>query len=68
MSFVPISGPARLLAGDPPRDGSIEFTDDRRTIVMPIRGALPMLANVRDDPDAHPSVAMLAGAALLGLV
>ena len=67
MSFVPISGPARLLAGDPPRDGSIEFTDDRRTIVMPIRGALPMLANVRDQPDAHPSVAMLAGAALLGL-
>ncbi len=67
MSFVPISGPARLLAGDPPRDGSIEFTDDRRTIVMPIRGALPVLGKVRDQPDAHPSVAMLAGAALMGL-
>ena len=40
MSFVPVTGPARLLVGDLPRDSSIEFTDDRRTIVMPIRGAL----------------------------
>ncbi len=67
MSFVPVTGPARLLPGDLPRDVSIEFTDERRTIVMPIRGALPVLAKVRDQADIHPSVALLAGAALLGL-
>ena len=67
MSFVPVTGPARLLVGDLPRDSSIEFTDDRRTIVMPIRGALPVLAQVRDRADLHPSVALLAGSALLGL-
>ena len=67
MSFVPVTGPARLLVGDLPRDSSIEFTDDRRTIVMPIRGALPVLATVRDQTDLHPSVALLAGGALLGL-
>ena len=53
--------------GEPPREGSIEFTDDRRTIVMPIRGALPVLGKVRDQADLHPSVALLAGAALMGL-
>ncbi|WP_374454136.1 DEAD/DEAH box helicase [Nocardioides sp.] len=67
MSFVPVTGPARLLVGEPPREGSIEFTDERRTIVMPIRGALPVLAKVRDQDDLHPSVALLAGASLLGL-
>ena len=67
MSFVPVTGPARLLVGELPREGSIEFTDDRRTIVMPIRGALPVLGKVRDQADIHPSVALLAGAALLGL-
>lgn len=67
MSFVPVTGPARLLVGEPPRDGSIEFTDERRTIVMPIRGALPVLGKVRDRDDIHPSVALLAGAALMGL-
>ncbi|MCF6378375.1 DEAD/DEAH box helicase [Nocardioides KLBMP 9356] len=67
MSFVPVTGPARLLVGEPPREGSIEFTDDRRTIVMPIRGALPVLGKVRDQDDLHPSVALLAGAALMGL-
>jgi superfamily II DNA or RNA helicase len=67
VSIVPVTGPARLLPGVPPREGSIEFTDDRRTIVMPIRGALPVLAKVRDQGDIHPSVALLAGAALMGL-
>lgn len=67
MSFVPVTGPARLLAGERPRDGSVEFTDDRRTIVLPIRGALPVLGKARDQADAHPSVSLLAGAALLGL-
>ena len=67
MSFVPVTGPARLLVGEPPREGSVEFTDSRRTIVMPIRGALPVLGKVRDQEGVHPSVALLAGAALLGL-
>ena len=67
MSFVPVTGPARLLRGVPPREGSVEFTDERRTIVMPIRGALPVLGKVRDQDDIHPSVALLAGAALMGL-
>ena len=67
MSVVPVTGPARLLVGEPPREGSVEFTDDRRTIVMPIRGALPVLGKVRDRADIHPSVALLAGAALMGL-
>ena len=67
MSFVPVTGPARLLVGEPPREGSVEFTDERRTIVMPIRGALPVLGKVRDQTDVHPSVALLAGAALMGL-
>ena len=30
MSFVPLSGPATLRAAEPPRDGVVEFTDDRR--------------------------------------
>ncbi|QSR28965.1 ATP-dependent helicase [Nocardioides sp. S5] len=67
MSFVPVTGPARLLVGEPPREGSIEFTDERRTIVLPIRGALPVLGKVRDADGPHPSVALLAGAALMGL-
>ncbi len=67
MSFVPVTGPARLLVGEPPREGSVEFTDERRTIVMPVRGALPVLGKVRDRDDLHPSVALLAGAALMGL-
>ncbi len=67
MSFVPVTGPARLLVGEPPREGSIEFTDERRTIVLPIRGALPVLGKVRDADEPHPSVALLAGAALMGL-
>ena len=54
MSFVPVTGPARLLVGEPPREGSIEFTDERRTIVMPIRGALPVLGKVRDQTDVAP--------------
>ena len=67
MSFVPVTGPARLLVGEPPRSGSVEFTDERRTIVLPVRGALPVLGRVRDQDDLHPSVALLAGTALLGL-
>lgn len=65
MSFVPVTGPATFRPADPPRDGTIEFTDDRRTIALPIRAALPVLSRARTQADVHPSVALLGGAALL---
>ncbi|GAB3244899.1 DEAD/DEAH box helicase [Nocardioides dilutus] len=67
MGFVPVTGTALLRVGDPPREGVVEFTDERRTVALPIRAALPVLtkAHVRDD--LHPSVRLLTAAALLGL-
>ena len=67
MGFVPVTGTALLRVGDPPREGVVEFTDERRTVALPIRAALPVLtkAHVRDD--LHPSVRLLTSAALLGL-
>ncbi|MCH1865616.1 DEAD/DEAH box helicase [Nocardioides sp. CFH 31398] len=70
MSFVPLTGAAELAVADPPRDTVVTFTsgpDGARTVPMPMRAALPVLtrANARDDVD--PSVALLAGAALLGV-
>jgi superfamily II DNA or RNA helicase len=67
VSFVPLTGPATLHAGEAPRDGAVEFTDDRRTVTLPIRAALPVLAKARDDAEAHPSVALLAAASLLAM-
>ncbi len=78
MSFVPLSGPATLHAADPPRHATVEFTDQRtgeltgpaaagRTITLPIRAALPVLAKARSSEDAHPSVVLLAAASLLGM-
>ncbi len=70
MSFVPLTGPATLHAADAPREGTVEFTDDStagRTIVLPIRAALPVLAKARTAEDAHPSVSLLAAASLLGM-
>ncbi|HET7070304.1 MAG TPA: DEAD/DEAH box helicase [Nocardioides sp.] len=78
MSFVPLSGPATLHAADPPRQATVEFTDQRtgeltgpaaagRTITLPIRAALPVLAKARSSEDAHPSVVLLAAASLLGM-
>ena len=32
-SFVPLTGPATWHPADPPREGSVEFTDHRRTVV-----------------------------------
>jgi superfamily II DNA or RNA helicase len=68
MSFVPVTGPARVLVADPPRESSIEFTaahGRRRAITLPIRGALPVLRRARDQHDLHPSVALFASTALL---
>ncbi|KAA1427925.1 DEAD/DEAH box helicase [Nocardioides antri] len=65
MSFVPVTGPATFRPADPPRDGTIEFTDEGRAVALPIRAALPVLSRARTQSDVHPSVALLGGAALL---
>ncbi|EON25744.1 SNF2-related protein [Nocardioides sp. CF8] len=67
MSFVPVTGPATFRAAEPPRDGLVEFSDERRTVALPIRGALPVLTKAHNRDDLHPSVALLSGAALLGM-
>ncbi|MGC4109775.1 MAG: DEAD/DEAH box helicase [Nocardioides sp.] len=70
MGFVPLTGPATLHAGEHPREATVEFTDaesGRRTIVLPMRSALPVLAKARTSDDAHPSVALLAAASLVGM-
>ncbi|CAI9402206.1 DEAD/DEAH box helicase [Nocardioides sp. T2.26MG-1] len=67
MSFVPVTGPATFRAAEPPREGVVEFTDDRRTVSLPIRAALPVLTKARSRDDLHPSVGVLSGAALLAL-
>ncbi|MDQ6526274.1 SNF2-related protein [Nocardioides sp. LHD-245] len=66
MSFVPVTGPATFRAGDP---ATIEFTDadGARRVALPVSAALPVLSRSRADADAHPSVQLLSGAALLGL-
>lgn len=67
MSFVPVTGPATFRAGDP---AVIEFTDAVpavRTIALPVRAALPVLSRAHTADGTHPSVALLSGAALLGL-
>jgi len=67
VSFVPVTGPATFRAGEPPRDGLVEFSDERRTVALPIRGALPVLTKAHARDDLHPTVALLSGAALLGM-
>jgi len=70
VSFVPLTGPATLHVAHTPRDGTVEFTDavsGGRTITLPIRAALPVLAKARATDDAHPSVALLAAASLLAM-
>ncbi|WP_323791105.1 DEAD/DEAH box helicase [Nocardioides sp.] len=67
MSFVPVTGTATLRAADPPRDSVVEFSDDRRTIELPLRAALPILSKARARDDVHPSVGLLSGAVMLGM-
>lgn len=67
MSFVPVTGPATFRAAEPPREGVVEFSDDRRTVSLPIRAALPVLTRARAREDLHPTVGLLSGAALLGI-
>jgi superfamily II DNA or RNA helicase len=70
LSFVPVTGPATFRAADPPREGVVEFSDERRTLALPMRAALPVLTRALrrpGDEQVHPSVGLLAGAALLGM-
>ena len=67
MSFVPLTGPATFRAGEPPREGVIEFTDAKRTVALPIRAAIPVLTKARNRDDLHPTVGLLSGATLLGM-
>ncbi|GAB6986605.1 DEAD/DEAH box helicase [Nocardioides pyridinolyticus] len=67
MSFVPVTGPATFRPAEPPREGVVEFTDEKRTVALPIRAALPVLTRARTREDLHPSVSLLSGAALLGM-
>ena len=61
----PVGRPS--VPGDPPREGVVEFSDERRTISLPIRAALPVLTKAHARDDLHPSVGLLSGAALLAL-
>jgi superfamily II DNA or RNA helicase len=45
----------------------VEFTDARRTVALPVRAALPVLTRAHARDDLHPTVALLSGAALLGM-
>ncbi len=67
VSFVPVTGPATFRPSTPAREGVVEFTGERRTVPMPMRGALPVLTKSHTRDDLHPSVALLSAAALLGL-
>ncbi|WP_435741837.1 DEAD/DEAH box helicase [Nocardioides sp. SYSU DS0663] len=67
MSFVPVTGPAAFRPGEPPRDGVVDFSDERRSVSLPMRAALPVLTKAHAREDLHPSVGLLSGAALLGL-
>ncbi len=67
MSFVPVTGTATLRPADPPRDSVVEFSDERRTVALPMRAALPVLTKARGRDDVHPSVGLLSGAVMLGM-
>lgn len=67
MGFVPVTGTAVLVPADPPRDGVVEFRDERRTVALPIRAALPVLTKAHAREGLHPSVRLLTSSALLGL-
>ena len=65
--LLPLEGSARLRPGSPPRDGAVEVTDDRRTVTLPVREAVPLLARASARADLSPSARVLADATVLGL-
>jgi superfamily II DNA or RNA helicase len=64
---VPIVGPAAVHLADPPRESTVEFSGSSSTVSLPIREALPVLAQARRRGSPHPTVAMLAEAGVLAL-
>lgn len=67
VSFVPLTGPAVLTVGGRPRDGSITFRDDRRTLALPIVSAVPVLTKALAREATHPSVGLLGASAHFAL-
>ncbi|MDN5893689.1 MAG: DEAD/DEAH box helicase [Nocardioides sp.] len=70
MSFVPVTGPATFRPADsaqPARESVVEFSDERRTVSLPMRAALPVLTKARGREDVHASVSLLASASLLAM-
>ncbi|VXC39438.1 DEAD/DEAH box helicase [Nocardioides sp. AX2bis] len=72
MGFVPLTGPAELAETAPgvrPGEAVVAFTaaDGGRRVELPVRAALPVLTKAHAREDVHPSVGLLAGAALLAL-
>ena len=64
---LPSSGTASLLVADPPRQGSIQVADERRTVTLPVRDALAGLARAQARDDLSPSMRLFAETTLLGL-
>ncbi|MFT4264438.1 MAG: SNF2-related protein [Nocardioides sp.] len=67
MSFIPLTGHATLSVGARPRDGSVTFSDSRRSVSLPIVAAVPVLTKAIRTEAVHPSVGLLGFAALFGL-
>ncbi|MEP9384302.1 DEAD/DEAH box helicase [Nocardioides sp. KR10-350] len=67
MSFVPVTGSAAFRPAEPPREGTVEFSDRRRTVSLPVRAAIPVLTKAHAREDLHPSVALIASATHLAL-
>ena len=67
MSFIPLSGPAVLTAGGRPRDTSVTFSDERRSVSLPVVSAVPVLTKALAHEALHPSVGLLGAAALFAL-
>jgi superfamily II DNA or RNA helicase len=67
MSFVPLTGPAVLTVGSRPRDGSVTFQDERRTLSLPIVSAVPVLTKALAREATHPSVGLLGASAHFAL-
>lgn len=66
MTFVPLTGPAQLRPAVPARHSTIEFTDHRRVIALPVVAAIPVLSKALQS-EVHPSVGLLGGATLMAL-
>ncbi|SDS75795.1 Superfamily II DNA or RNA helicase, SNF2 family [Nocardioides scoriae] len=67
MSFVPLQGQATWLPQQPARHSEVEFSGPRRSVRLPLKGAIPVLTRAVRVEDAHPSVGLLSGATLLAM-